>query len=76
MRSKISPAIRVEFKTDARNSRSRTALKRIGAKEEGTLRCHMILPDGVYRDSVYFSVVESEWPSVKGALESLLAARD
>ena len=65
-------AIRVEFKTNARNEASRRAIARIGAREEGTLRNHMISPDGSYRDSVYFSVIESEWPQVKAALEAKL----
>ena len=57
--------IRVEFKTDALNAKSRAALKRIGAVEEGTLRQHMVCHDGRLRDSVYFSVLDSEWPGVK-----------
>lgn len=64
--------IRVEFKTDALNERSRRALLRIGAREEGTLRSHMVLPSGRIRDSVYFSIIEPEWPAVKARLESLL----
>ena len=64
--------LRVEFKTDSRNQRSRAALARIGAREEGTLRAHMLLPDGRRRDSVYFSVIESEWPDVKQRLEGML----
>jgi RimJ/RimL family protein N-acetyltransferase len=64
--------IRVEFKTDRRNEKSRAALLRIGAAQEGILRQHMILPDGSYRDSVYFSVLDSEWPRVKGELEAKL----
>jgi RimJ/RimL family protein N-acetyltransferase len=67
--------IRVELKTDALNVRSRTAILRIGAKEEGTLRSHMIMESGRVRDSVYFSVLESEWPDVKRALEGRLARR-
>jgi RimJ/RimL family protein N-acetyltransferase len=66
---------RVEFKTDARNERSRTALARIGAVEEGTFRAHMVMPDGALRDSVYFSVIASEWPAVKRNLEQKLASR-
>ncbi|HVU03605.1 MAG TPA: GNAT family protein [Polyangiaceae bacterium] len=65
--------VRVEFKTDSRNARSRAALLRIGAKEEGTLRSHMICWDGYRRDSVYFSVIEPEWPAVKARLELKLA---
>ncbi|HVP04967.1 MAG TPA: GNAT family protein [Dehalococcoidia bacterium] len=66
--------IRVEFKTDSLNERSRAALARIGAVEEGTFRNHMIVqPSGRYRHSVYFSVIESEWPDVKARLEAKLA---
>jgi RimJ/RimL family protein N-acetyltransferase len=63
-------AIRVEFKTDATNATSRAALARIGATEEGILRHHMIAPGGRLRDSVYFSVLLPEWPSVKARLEA------
>jgi N-acetyltransferase len=66
--------IRVEFKTDALNSKSRQALARIGATEEGTFRNHMIMPDGRIRHSVYFSITDDEWPRVKAHLEGLLAA--
>jgi RimJ/RimL family protein N-acetyltransferase len=65
---------RVEFKTDAKNARSRAALTKLGAKEEGTLRGHMWMPQGYFRDSVYFSILTSEWPEVKAALEKRLAA--
>ena len=65
--------IRVEFKTDSLNVRSRNALIRIGAREEGTLRNHMLVHDGRYRHSVYFSVIESEWPEVKEILEQKLS---
>ncbi len=61
-------AIRVEFKTDARNERSQQALERIGAVREGVLRRHMIVQQGYLRDSVYFSVTEEEWPRVKTGL--------
>jgi N-acetyltransferase len=57
--------IRVELKTDAFNEKSRNAMLRIGAKEEGTLRNHMITESGRFRDSVYFSIIESEWQEVK-----------
>jgi RimJ/RimL family protein N-acetyltransferase len=63
---------RVEFKTDARNEQSRAALERIGATEEGVLRKHMLMPDGAWRDSVYFSILDSEWPGVRAHLEELL----
>ena len=65
--------IRVEFKTDSLNEKSRNALLRIGAKEEGTFRNHMITSDGRLRHSVYFSVIDSEWPDVKARLEEKLA---
>jgi RimJ/RimL family protein N-acetyltransferase len=65
---------RVELKTDARNSRSRAAMKKMGATEEGTLRGHMWMPQGYFRDSVYFSILASEWPAVKAKLEARLAA--
>jgi N-acetyltransferase len=64
--------IRVQFKTDSLNEKSRQALLRIGAKEEGTLRNHMITHSGRIRDSVYYSIIDSEWPEVKGALERKL----
>lgn len=57
--------IRVQFKTDSRNIRSQEALDRIGAVREGVLRNHMILHDGYIRDSVYYSIIASEWPGVK-----------
>ena len=65
--------IRVELKTDALNQRSRDAIRRIGATEEGTLRQHMITWSGRLRDSVYFSILDSEWPYVKQDLERKLA---
>jgi len=64
--------IRVELKTDALNQPSRNAILRLGAKEEGTLRKHMIAWDGRQRDSVYFSILDTEWPQVKARLESKL----
>lgn len=57
--------IRVEFKTDATNLRSRNAILRLGAAEEGTLRQHMITDTGRFRDSVYFSILDTEWERVK-----------
>ena len=65
--------MRVEFKTDSTNSRSRNALMRIGAKEEGVFRNHMIMPGGRIRHSVYFSIIDSEWNEVKRELEKKLA---
>lgn len=61
---------RVEFVTDFRNSRSRAAIKKLGATEEGVLRHHMILEDGFIRDSVIFSIIKPDWPQVKSALQS------
>ena len=63
---------RVELKTDALNLKSRNAILRIGAKEEGTLRRHVITWTGRVRDSVYFSILDSEWPEVKAKLEGRL----
>jgi RimJ/RimL family protein N-acetyltransferase len=64
--------IRVEFVTDLLNHQSRTAILRLGAKQEGVLRNHMIMPGGRYRDSVCFSIIEAEWPDVKARLEEKL----
>ncbi len=64
--------IRVQFKADARNLRSIRAIERLVAVREGVLRNHYILPDGGYRDSVYFSILDSEWPKVKERLEEML----
>jgi RimJ/RimL family protein N-acetyltransferase len=60
--------IRVELKTDSNNKKSRAAMERIGCKEEGTLRNHMIRENGKYRDSVYFSIIETEWEQVRADL--------
>ena len=67
--------LRVEFKADVLNTRSRQALLRIGAKEEGILRSHMITATGRIRDTVYFSVIAPEWPAVRAALEAKLQPR-
>ena len=64
--------IRVQMKTDLRNEGSKRAMERIGAKKEGVLRNHMILPDGRYRDSVFYSILDSEWPDVKKKLEEMM----
>ncbi len=61
-------AIRVALKTDALNIHSQAAIKKLGAKFEGVLRHHRIRRDGTLRDSVMFSIIESEWPEVKAAL--------
>ena len=65
-------AIRVQLKTDSRNERSQKAIERIGAKKEGALRNHMILPDGYFRHSVFYSVLDTEWPEVKKNLEKIM----
>lgn len=65
--------VRVELKTSALNLQSRKAILRLGAVEEGTLRRHMINPDGSSRDTVYFSIIAEEWPAVKRRLEDMLA---
>jgi N-acetyltransferase len=62
-------AVRVQFKTDSRNEVSQRAIARLGAVKEGILRNHMVLPNGFCRDSVYYSILDSEWSSVKAGLE-------
>jgi RimJ/RimL family protein N-acetyltransferase len=64
---------RVEFKTDALNERSRRAILRLGAREEGTLRRHMRTASGRMRDTVYFSILAGEWPEVKRRLEERIS---
>lgn len=64
--------IRVQIKTDSLNLRSQKAIERIGGVKEGVLRNHMILPDGRIRHSVYYSIIDSEWPNVKMRLEEVL----
>ena len=64
--------VRVEFITDVLNEQSRAAILRLGAKEEGTLRNHLIMPSGRIRDSVCFSIIAEEWPDVRARLESKL----
>ncbi len=63
---------RVEFKTAAVNEKSRNSLRRLGLVEEGTLRKHMLNDDGGSRDTVFFSVVDDEWPAMKARLEGML----
>ena len=65
--------IRVQFKADSRNERSLNAIERIGAVREGVLRNHMILENGVYRHSVYYSILDTEWPAIKKRLATKLA---
>jgi RimJ/RimL family protein N-acetyltransferase len=64
--------IRVQLKTDLRNERSQKAIERIGAKKEGVLRNHMILPDGRFRHSVFYSILDTEWSEVKKRLEEMM----
>lgn len=67
---------RVELKTDALNERSRRAISRIGAKEEGTLRKHVVCDSGRIRDTVYFSILDDEWRAdVKEKLQNKLQAK-
>ncbi len=65
--------IRVQLKTDSRNERSQKAIERLGAVREGMLRNHIILPDGHIRHSVYYSILDSEWPGVKARLQQMLS---
>jgi N-acetyltransferase len=67
--------LRVEFKTDARNERSRAALSALPAQFEGIMRKHMTVPDVGVRDSAYFSIVDDEWPEVRANLQRRLASR-
>jgi len=64
--------MRVQLKTDARNLRSQRAIERLGAVKEGVLRKHMLLPDGFIRDSVFYSILDTEWPTVKANLAARL----
>ena len=65
-------AIRVQFRTHHLNTTSQRALERLGAVREGVLRNHLIMPDGSYRHSAYFSIIDSEWPAVRARLEAML----
>ena len=67
--------VRVELKTDVLNAPSRKAMLRIGAKEEGVLRKHTLMWSGRYRDSIYYSILDEEWPDVKQQLENMLVRR-
>ena len=69
--------VRVELITDVRNEQSRAAILRLGAKQEGILRKHLILPSGRVRDSVVFSITDDEWPEVKErSIARLVAANE
>jgi RimJ/RimL family protein N-acetyltransferase len=67
--------VRVELKTDVLNTPSRKAMLRIGAKEEGTLRKHTLMWTGRYRDSIFYSILDDEWPGVKQELKKMLIRR-
>src|SRR5262245_2069805 len=67
-------AVRVTLKTDSRNERSQRAIERLGAVREGVLRKHMVLWDGYVRDTVYYSILDTEWPQIKKRLEKLLSS--
>ena len=66
---------RVTLKTDSLNERSRKAILRLGATYEGTLRHHMLRPDGTWRDSAYFSILKSEWPAIEEHLSNKLQSQ-
>lgn len=65
-------AIRVELKTDSRNARSRAAILKLGAIEEGTLRHHMIMPGAALRDTVVYAITRNDWPTVRDRLDQRL----
>lgn len=65
--------IRVQFRTDLRNERSQRAIERLGAVREAVLRKYTIMPDGYQRSSVFYSIIDDEWPVVKARLEETLA---
>lgn len=64
---------RVEFKVDAENAKSRAAVLRLGAREEGHFRKHMLYPDGRNRDSIFYSILDDEWPEIERRLAERLA---
>ena len=67
-------AVRVQFNIDLRNKRSQAAVKKLGAMQEGILRDNRILPNGVLRSTVVFSILAGEWPAVKAGLDARLEA--
>jgi RimJ/RimL family protein N-acetyltransferase len=69
----VMHCVRVQFTTDELNEKSRAAILRIGAKQEGIVRHERIMPDGRKRNSVRFSIIDDEWPAVKAMLEAKLA---
>jgi N-acetyltransferase len=66
-------SVRVQFTTDELNEKSRAAILRIGAKQEGIVRHERIMPDGRKRNSVRFSIIDDEWPEVRRKLETMLS---
>ena len=66
-------ANRVQFRTDMRNLQSQAAINKMGAKQEGVFRMHMVMSDGHLRDTVFYSVTCDEWPGVREGLEQRLA---
>ncbi len=68
------PAIRVTLKTDRLNERSQRAIEKLGAAKEGVLRQHIVMPDGRYRDTVMYSIIDTEWPALRDGLDERLAA--
>ena len=68
------PALRVQLKTDARNTRSRAALLKLGATFEGMLRQHVVMPDGFVRSSALYSITAEEWPGVRAKLNERLGS--
>ena len=68
--------IAVEFRTHWFNQQSRAAIARLGAKQDGVLRNHQLMPDGSRRDTVVFSILDSEWPAVRAHLNFLLGRAD
>lgn len=67
-------AVRVELRTDGRNAQSRKAIEKLGARFEGMMRAHMIMPDGVLRDTAVYSIVREEWAGIDAKLQEQLGA--
>jgi RimJ/RimL family protein N-acetyltransferase len=65
-------AVRVQLKTDSRNVASQRAIERLGAIREGILRKHMLSQQGFMRDSVLYSIIDDDWPTIKGRLEMMM----
>jgi N-acetyltransferase len=71
----VMHCVRVQFTTDELNEKSRAAILRIGAQQEGIVRHERIMPDGRKRNSVRFSIIDDEWPQVRQRLEAMLARK-